>query len=141
MTGDEAAWLIAQIERVLNRIWRVRRQRTPASRLVIYWAALTAGPPLIGASLALSSYLVSLPLIEGAAASVGFGRLLLGLVHLAAKDPEPLVKEVATAIEKGYAADFPEPLFAILNFAKINDAPMEGEWVMEVDWVQHEYCE
>lgn len=38
-------------------------------------------------------------------------------------------------------ADFPEPLFAILNFAKINDAPMEGEWVMEVDWVQHEFCE
>jgi beta-glucanase (GH16 family) len=38
-------------------------------------------------------------------------------------------------------ADFPEPLFAILNFAKINDAPMEGEWEMEVDWVQHEYCQ
>jgi beta-glucanase (GH16 family) len=37
-------------------------------------------------------------------------------------------------------ADFPEPLFAILNFAKINDAPMEGKWEMEVDWVQHESC-
>jgi len=36
------------------------------------------------------------------------------------------------------ADDFPEPLFAILNFAKINDSPMEGEWVMEVDWVKHE---
>jgi beta-glucanase (GH16 family) len=34
--------------------------------------------------------------------------------------------------------DFQEPMFAILNFAKINDAPMEGEWVMEVDWVRHE---
>jgi beta-glucanase (GH16 family) len=34
---------------------------------------------------------------------------------------------------------FPEPLFAILNFAKINDSPMTvGEWVMEVDWVKHE---
>ncbi len=38
----------------------------------------------------------------------------------------------------GYAKDLPEPFFAILNFAKINDAPMEGEWVMEVDWVKHE---
>lgn len=75
-----ALLLIAQVERVLNRIWRVRRHRTPASRLVIYWAALTAGPPLIGASLALSSYLISLPLIEGAAASVGGGRTLLALV-------------------------------------------------------------
>lgn len=34
---------------------------------------------------------------------------------------------------------FPEPLFAILNFAKINDSPMtRGDWVMEVDWVKHE---
>lgn len=34
---------------------------------------------------------------------------------------------------------FPEPLFAILNFAKINDSAMtSGEWVMEVDWVKHE---
>ena len=33
---------------------------------------------------------------------------------------------------------FPEPLFAILNFAKINDSPMTVNWVMEVDWVKHE---
>jgi beta-glucanase (GH16 family) len=39
----------------------------------------------------------------------------------------------------GHGDDFPEPLFAILNYAKINDAPMQGEWVMEVDWVKHEY--
>jgi beta-glucanase (GH16 family) len=38
----------------------------------------------------------------------------------------------------GMGDQFPEPLFAILNFAKINDALMEGEWVMEVDWVKHE---
>lgn len=34
---------------------------------------------------------------------------------------------------------YPEPMFAILNYAKITDNPMEGEWVMEVDWVKHEY--
>ena len=34
--------------------------------------------------------------------------------------------------------DYPEPLFAILNFAKINNSAMNGEWVMEVDWVKHE---
>ena len=38
----------------------------------------------------------------------------------------------------GAGAEIEEPLFAILNFAKINDAPMTGEWVMEVDWVRHE---
>jgi len=33
---------------------------------------------------------------------------------------------------------YPEPMFAILNFAKITGSPMSGEWVMEVDWVKHE---
>jgi beta-glucanase (GH16 family) len=37
-----------------------------------------------------------------------------------------------------WAGRFPEPLFAVLNFAKINDSPMESTWVMEVDWVRHE---
>lgn len=39
----------------------------------------------------------------------------------------------------GEGDNYPEPMFAILNFAKITDAPMKGEWVMEVDWVKHEY--
>lgn len=34
---------------------------------------------------------------------------------------------------------YPEAMFAILNFAKITHSPMTGEWVMEVDWVKHEY--
>jgi len=39
----------------------------------------------------------------------------------------------------GEGDNFPEPMFAILNYAKITDSPMKGEWVMEVDWVKHEY--
>ncbi len=39
----------------------------------------------------------------------------------------------------GQGDEFPEPLFAILNFAKINDSPMTSTWAMEVDWVKHEY--
>jgi beta-glucanase (GH16 family) len=42
---------------------------------------------------------------------------------------------------KGLGEDFPEPMFAILNYAKITTDPMQGEWVMEVDWVRHEYLE
>lgn len=39
----------------------------------------------------------------------------------------------------GEGDKYPEPMFAILNFAKITDSPMKGsEWVMEVDWVKHE---
>ena len=36
-------------------------------------------------------------------------------------------------------AEIQEPLFAILNYALISGGTMEGEWVMEVDWVKHEY--
>jgi len=39
----------------------------------------------------------------------------------------------------GGGNDLPEPMFAILNFAKHSAAPMESEWVLEVDWVQHEF--
>jgi beta-glucanase (GH16 family) len=38
----------------------------------------------------------------------------------------------------GEADKLPEPFFAILNFAKINDSPMTQTWTMEVDWVKHE---
>jgi len=40
---------------------------------------------------------------------------------------------------KGLGDQFPEPLFAVLNFAKINPAPMSQTWEMEVDWVKHEH--
>tara|TARA_R110002126_G_scaffold278772_1_gene425424 strand:- start:5616 stop:6491 length:876 start_codon:yes stop_codon:yes gene_type:complete len=38
----------------------------------------------------------------------------------------------------GEGDKYPEKMFAILNFAKITDAPMDGNWTMEVDWVKHE---
>ena len=38
----------------------------------------------------------------------------------------------------GEGDNFPEPLFAILNFAKIKPDPMRQDWTMEVDWVRHE---
>ena len=38
----------------------------------------------------------------------------------------------------GEGDNYPEAMFAILNYAKITDSPMVGEWVMEVDWVKHE---
>ena len=34
-----------------------------------------------------------------------------------------------------------EPMFAVLNFAKINNSPMSEDWTMEVDWVKHETLE
>lgn len=51
--------LILTIDRTLNNIWRVRRPRPLAQRVMVYWAALTLGPLLLGASLATTSYVVS----------------------------------------------------------------------------------
>ncbi len=57
-----AFMLMQTIEQAFNVIWRVRRPRPLMQRFTIYWAALTLGPLLVGASLSLSSYLVSLSL-------------------------------------------------------------------------------
>jgi membrane protein len=46
------------MERAFNSIWRVSRPRPMAQRILVYWAALTLGPVLIGASLSITSYLV-----------------------------------------------------------------------------------
>jgi beta-glucanase (GH16 family) len=40
---------------------------------------------------------------------------------------------------EGEGDNYPEAMFAILNYAKITDNGMQGEWVMEVDWVKHEF--
>jgi membrane protein len=55
-----AILLMSTIEKSLNRIWRVDRARSPSSRLVVYWAVLTLGPLLMGASLGMTSYLATL---------------------------------------------------------------------------------
>ncbi|MGH8831380.1 MAG: YihY family inner membrane protein [Polaromonas sp.] len=51
--------LILTIDRTLNGIWRVKTQRPLAQRVLIYWAAITLGPLLLAASLAVTSYVLS----------------------------------------------------------------------------------
>lgn len=54
--------LMLTIDHAFDVIWRVRRKRPLLRRFLIYWAALTFGPLLIGVSLSLTSYLVSFSL-------------------------------------------------------------------------------
>jgi len=51
--------LILTIDRKLNDVWRVRKPRPLAQRVLVYWAALTLGPLALGASLSMTSYAVS----------------------------------------------------------------------------------
>ncbi|MFT7773461.1 YihY family inner membrane protein [Roseateles sp.] len=57
--GVTALALMLTIDRTLNAIWRVQRPRPMAQRVLVYWAALTLGPLLLGGSLTLTSYAVS----------------------------------------------------------------------------------
>ncbi|MBL8360659.1 MAG: YihY family inner membrane protein [Rubrivivax sp.] len=51
--------LMLTIDRTLNAIWRVRRPRPLGQRVLVYWAALTLGPLVIGVSLTMASYALS----------------------------------------------------------------------------------
>jgi membrane protein len=66
--------LMLTIDHTLNAIWRVRTPRPMAQRVLIYWAAVTLGPLLLGISLTLTSYAIS--------ASQGFVGALPGGVGL-----------------------------------------------------------
>jgi len=51
-----AVTLLVTIESSLNAIFRVITHRSPMSRLLVYWTAVTLGPLLIGASFSLSAW-------------------------------------------------------------------------------------
>ena len=57
--GATALAMMLTIDHALNAIWRVRKSRPIAQRVLIYWAALTLGPLLVGVSLSASSYALS----------------------------------------------------------------------------------
>lgn len=52
-----AVMMMLMIDRVFNQIWRVKTKRPITQRILVYWAIVTLGPLLIGASISLTSYL------------------------------------------------------------------------------------
>ncbi|WP_205984819.1 MULTISPECIES: YihY family inner membrane protein [unclassified Paraburkholderia] len=68
------------VESAFNVIWRVRKARPFAQRVLVYWAILTLGPILIGVSLSISSYLFtrSLALATEQHVSMLFDWMLMG---------------------------------------------------------------
>jgi len=54
-----AVALILTIDHTLNGIWRVRTPRHFGQRVLVYWAAITLGPLLLGISLSITSYAIS----------------------------------------------------------------------------------
>ena len=82
--------LMLTIDRALNSIWRVTRQRPLINSLLIYWAVLTVGPILIGASLSLTSWLLTF--------SLGFTQQLPALGVFLIKLAPVLLSTIAYAL-------------------------------------------
>ncbi len=55
-----ALLLIASVDSVLNKIWNSKKKRPMVFSFAVYWMVLTLGPILLVASVAISSYLLSL---------------------------------------------------------------------------------
>lgn len=51
--------LILTIDHTLNGIWRVRKPRHLGQRVLVYWVAMTLGPLLLGVSLSITSYAIT----------------------------------------------------------------------------------
>ncbi|GAA4894001.1 virulence factor BrkB family protein [Ferrimonas pelagia] len=76
-----ALLLISNIDKALNRIFAIRSHRRWVFSFSLYWMILTLGPILMGASIAVTSYIVSLKVFSDAGFSGVFaffiGRLPL----------------------------------------------------------------
>jgi membrane protein len=74
-----ALLLISNIDKTLNRIWRIEEKRPAMFTFAIYWMVITLGPILMGSSVVVSSYLISLATFADTY-TPGFSTFLLKLV-------------------------------------------------------------
>lgn len=77
-----ALMLISNIDKNLNYIWRVTDKRRAVFSFSMYWMVLTLGPILVGASIAATSYVTSLKILESETISGVYNLLLRWLPFL-----------------------------------------------------------
>ncbi|WKE65591.1 virulence factor BrkB family protein [Gallaecimonas kandeliae] len=61
--------LISSVDRTINQIFRIHKGRRWSVAFAIYWSVLTLGPLLMGASLAITSYVVGMEVFQQGALS------------------------------------------------------------------------
>jgi len=75
-----AVLLLGTIEADMNAVFRVQRQRNLASKLLVFWAMITLGPLLLGASFSLSTYFFAATKWMGVDVLAGPLGILTGMV-------------------------------------------------------------
>lgn len=76
-----ALLLISAIDQSLNKIWKIKEKRKLVTAFPMYWMILTLGPVLVGSSIAISSYVVSLVNL-GEYDVIGLSNIVLRLLPL-----------------------------------------------------------
>jgi len=76
-----ALLLISAIDKTLNKIWQTTKKRRIITSFSMYWMILTLGPILVGGSIAITSYIVSLVSL-GVEDSFGISNLFFRLLPL-----------------------------------------------------------
>jgi membrane protein len=107
-------FLITSVESAFNTIWRVDRQRRMTHRILVYWAILTLGPVLTGASLYATAFLareslgllantpiflaIALKLLPGLLGALAFAALFIVVPNTRVNRRDAMVGGVISAL-------------------------------------------
>ncbi len=111
-----ALFLIKNIDKTLNKIWRIDKKRKSVISFAIYWMVLTLGPILLGASLGLSSYLLSLASIADQGIPGFSGFLIKLLPYFISVMSFIMLYTLVPNTDVPYKAAIPGALFAAFLF-------------------------
>jgi len=107
-------FLITSVESAFNTIWRVDRQRRMTHRILVYWAIITLGPVLTGASLYATAFLareslgllantpiflaIALKLLPGLLGALAFAALFIVVPNTRVNRRDAMVGGVISAL-------------------------------------------
>jgi membrane protein len=70
--------LMTSIEHSFNRIWRLVSPRRALPQFIVFWTAMTLGPLLVGAGLAVSSAMLAIPYLASLSERFGLEAMAIG---------------------------------------------------------------
>ena len=77
-----AVLMLRNVESTFNTIWRARKNRSPVSSFLLYWAVLSLGPILIGLALGSGAYIAVAEAFFAEYDVIGLRRMLFTLAPL-----------------------------------------------------------